>query len=69
LIYFVFNDDTYVISSIFACSTIIGELTAGVRFCWKKDRQDVIFRKNGKFPENTQKILFYQKPEEARRGA
>jgi hypothetical protein len=31
LIYFIFRDDTYVVSSVFACLMIIGELAAGVR--------------------------------------
>jgi hypothetical protein len=31
LIYFIFRDDTYVISSIFTCLMIIGELATGVR--------------------------------------
>ena len=48
LIYFVFRYDTFVISSIFACLMIIGELTIGGRILLKKDRQDTIFRKSNK---------------------
>jgi hypothetical protein len=36
LIYFIFRDDTYVISSVFTCLMIIGELTAGVRILLEK---------------------------------
>jgi hypothetical protein len=35
-------------------------------FCWKKDRQDTIFRKIGKFQKNTRKLYFarrLRKPE------
>jgi hypothetical protein len=36
-------------------------------FCWKKDYQDTIFRKIGKFQKNTRKLYFtrrLKKPEE-----
>jgi hypothetical protein len=36
MIYFIFRDDTYVVSSVFACSMIIGEFTAGVRILLEK---------------------------------
>jgi hypothetical protein len=36
LIYFIFRDDTYVVSSVFACLMIIGELAAGVRILLEK---------------------------------
>jgi hypothetical protein len=36
LIYFIFRDDTYVVSSVFACLIIIGELVAGVRILLEK---------------------------------
>jgi hypothetical protein len=36
LIYFIFRDDTYVVSFVFACLMIIGELATGVRFLLEK---------------------------------
>jgi hypothetical protein len=36
LIYFIFRDDTYVVSSVFACFMIVGELAAGVRILLEK---------------------------------
>jgi hypothetical protein len=36
LIYFIFRDDTYVVSSIFTCLMIIGQLTARVRILLEK---------------------------------
>jgi hypothetical protein len=36
LIYFIFRDDTYVVSSVFTCFMIIGELAAGVRILLEK---------------------------------
>jgi hypothetical protein len=67
LIYFIFKDDTYVISSIFTCSMIVGGFAAGVRILLEKDRQDTIFRKIRKILEKYQKIIFCQKTQEARR--
>jgi hypothetical protein len=68
LIYFIFRDDIYVVSSIFTCLMIIGGFDAGVRILLEKDRQDTIFWKIRKIPEKYQKIIFYQKTPEARRG-
>jgi hypothetical protein len=67
LIYFIFRDDTNVISSVFTCLMIIGGFAAGVRILLEKDRQDTIFRKIRKIPEKYQKIIFYQKTPETRR--
>jgi hypothetical protein len=67
LIYFIFRDDTYVISSVFTCLMIIGGFAAGVRILLEKDRQDTIFWKIRKIPEKFQEIIFYQKTLEARR--
>jgi hypothetical protein len=36
LIYFIFRDDTYVVSSVFTCLRIIGEFAAGVRILLEK---------------------------------
>jgi hypothetical protein len=67
LIYFIFRDDNYVVSSIFACLMIIGGFAARVRILLEKDHQDTIFRKIRKIPEKYQKNIFYQKTPEARR--
>jgi hypothetical protein len=40
LTYFVFRDDTYVVSSIFACLMIVGELAAGVRILLEKGESE-----------------------------
>jgi hypothetical protein len=66
LIYFIFRDDIYVISSIFTCLMIIGGFAAGVRILLEKDRQDTMFRKIRKFQKNTKKLYFarrLKKPE------
>jgi hypothetical protein len=54
LIYFIFRDDTYVVSSVFTYLMIVGGFAAGVRILLEKDRQDTIFQKIGtrKIPEN-----------------
>jgi hypothetical protein len=67
LIYFIFRDDTYVVSSIFTCLMIVGGFAAGVRIVLEKDYQDTIFRKIKKIPEKYQKIIFCRKTPEARR--
>src|SRR3954447_23936813 len=69
LIYFIFRDDTYVISSIFASLMIIGELTARVRILLEKGPSRHHISEEQQFPKNTQMFLFYQMPKEARRGA
>jgi hypothetical protein len=67
LIYFIFRDDTYVVSSVFACLMIVGGFVAGVRILLEKDRQDTIFQKIRKILEKYQKIIFCRKTQEARR--
>jgi hypothetical protein len=67
LIYFIFRDDTYVVSYVFTCLVIVGGFAAGVRILLEKDRQDTIFRKIRKIIEKYQKIIFCQKTQEARR--
>jgi hypothetical protein len=67
LIYFTFRDDTYVISSVFTCLMIIGGFTAGVRILLEKGPSRHHISKIRKIPEKYQKIIFYQKTEEARR--
>jgi hypothetical protein len=58
LIYFIFRDDTYVVSSVFTCLMIIGGFAAGVRILLEMDYQDTIFWKIGKFQKNTRKLYF-----------
>jgi hypothetical protein len=36
LIYFIFRDDTYVVSYVFTCLMIVGEFAAGVRILLEK---------------------------------
>ena len=69
LIYLVFRYDTYVISSIFACLMIIGELIIAVRILLEKGPSRYNIPEAQEFPENIQKFLFCQKMEEARRRA
>jgi hypothetical protein len=67
LIYFIFRDDTYVVSSVFTCLMIVGGFATGVRILLEKDHQDTIFQKIRKIPEKYQKIIFCRKTQEARR--
>jgi hypothetical protein len=67
LIYFIFRDDTYVISSIFACLMIIGEFTAGVRILLEKGPSRYNISEDQQLQENTQKFIFRRKTEVARR--
>jgi hypothetical protein len=46
LIYFIFRDDTYVVSSVFACLMIIGELAAGVRILLEKGKSRHLISKD-----------------------
>jgi hypothetical protein len=61
LIYFLFRDDTYVVSSVFACLMIIGELAAGVRILLEKGPSRHHISEDQQFQENTQKFIFHQK--------
>jgi hypothetical protein len=59
LIYFIFRDHTYVVSSVFTCLMIIGELATESGFCWKRDRQDTVFLKinnSREIPRNSYNI-------------
>jgi hypothetical protein len=67
LIYFIFRDDTYVISSIFAYLMIIGGFAVGVRILLEKGPSRHHISKIRKIPEKYQKIIFCRKTEEARR--
>jgi hypothetical protein len=68
LIYFIFRDDTYVVSSVFACLMIIGELAVGVRILLKKRPSRHHISEDQQFLENTQKFIYNQKTKVARRG-
>jgi hypothetical protein len=67
LIYFIFRDDTYVVSSIFTCLMIIGGFVAGVRILLEKGPSRHHILKIRKIPEKYHKIIFCRKTEEARR--
>jgi hypothetical protein len=70
LIYFIFRDDTYVVSSVFACLMIIGELAAGVRILLEKGPSRHHISEDRQFQENTQKFIFHQKtPEGESKGS
>ena len=45
LIYFIFGHNTYVISSILHVSSLLEDQAPEPGFCWKKHRQNAIFRK------------------------
>jgi hypothetical protein len=66
LIYFIFRDNTYVVSSVFTCLMIIGELTAGVRILLEKGPSRHHISEDQQFQENTQKFIFHRKTEVAR---
>jgi hypothetical protein len=67
LIYFIFRYDAYVISSVFACLMIIGELNAGVRILLEKRPSRHHISEDQQFQENIQKFIFRRKTEVARR--
>jgi hypothetical protein len=67
LIYFIFRDDTYVVSSIFTCLMIIGELAAGVRILLEKGPSRHHISEDQQFWRNTQKFIYYKKMKVARR--
>jgi hypothetical protein len=67
LIYFIFIDDTYVGFSILTCLMIIGELVAEVRILLEKGPSRHHISEDRQFQENTQKFIFHQKTEVARR--
>jgi hypothetical protein len=67
LIYFIFRDDTYVVSSIFTCLMIIGGFAAGGRILLEKGPSRHHVLEDQEILEKYQKIIFHQKTEEARR--
>jgi hypothetical protein len=67
LIYFIFRDDTYVVSSVFTCLMIIGELAAGVRILLGKRPSRHHISEDQQFQRNTQKFIYYEKTKVARR--
>jgi hypothetical protein len=68
LIYFIFRDDTYVVSSVFTCLIIIGGLAAGVRILVEKGPSRHHISEDQQFQENTQKFIYYKKTKVAKRG-
>jgi hypothetical protein len=67
LIYFTFRDDTYVVSSVFTCSMIIGGFAARVRILLEKGPSRHPISEDQKIPEKYHEIIFFQKTEEAER--
>jgi hypothetical protein len=67
LIYFIFRDGTYVISSVLACLMIIGGFAAGVRILLEKGPSRHHILKIRKILKKYQKIIFSQNTEEAGR--
>jgi hypothetical protein len=67
LIYFTFRDDSYIVSSVFTCLMIIGGFAAGVRILLEKGPSRYHVSEDQEILEKYQKIIFYQKTEEARR--
>jgi hypothetical protein len=67
LIYFIFRDNTYVVSSVFTCLMMIRGFAARVRILLEKGQSRHNISKMRKIPEKYQKIIFYQKTEEAGR--
>jgi hypothetical protein len=67
LIYFISRGDTYVVSSIFTCLLIIGELVAGVRILLEKGPSRHHIFEDQQFRRNIQKFIYYQKTKVARR--
>jgi hypothetical protein len=66
--YFIFRDNTYVVSSVFTCLVIIGGLAAGVRILLEKGPSRHHISEDQQFQENTQKFIYYQKMKVAKRG-
>jgi hypothetical protein len=64
--YFIFRDDTYVISYVFTCLMIIGGFPAGVRILLEKGPSRHHILKIRKILEKYQKIIFSQKTQAAR---
>jgi hypothetical protein len=67
LIYFIFRDDTYVISFVFTCLMIIGGFAARVRILLEKGPSRHHILKIRKILGKYQKIMFSPKTQEARR--
>jgi hypothetical protein len=68
LIYFIFRGDTYVVSVVFACLMINGELAARVRILLEKRPSRHHISEDQQFQENMQKFIYYQKRKVAKRG-
>jgi hypothetical protein len=66
LIYFIFRDDTYIVSSVFTCLMIIGELAVGVRILLEKGPSRHHISEDQQFQRNIHKFIYYQKTKVAR---
>jgi hypothetical protein len=62
-----FRDDTYVVSSVFTCLMIIRGFAVRVRILLEKGLSRHHILEDQEIPKKYQKIIFYQKTEEARR--
>ena len=69
LIYFIFGHNTYVISSILHDSWLLEDRAPEPGFCWKKHRQNAIFRKINCGREFYQKSYFSRWRREPEGGA
>jgi hypothetical protein len=58
LIYFIFRDDTYVVSSVFTCLMIIGGFAAGVRILLENGPSRHHISEDQEIPEKYQKLYF-----------
>jgi hypothetical protein len=67
LIYFIFRDDTNVVSSVFTCLMIIGELAAGVKILLEKGPSGHHISEDQQFQENNLKFIFHHMTKVARR--
>jgi hypothetical protein len=67
MIYFIFRDDTYIVSSVFTCLMIMGGFAARVRILLEKGPSRHHISEDQEILEKYQKIIFRQKTEGARR--
>jgi hypothetical protein len=68
LIYFIFRDDTYVISSVFTCLMIIGGFAARVRILLEKGLSRHHISEDQEIPEKYQKIIFTKRLKKSEGG-
>jgi hypothetical protein len=66
LIYFIFRDNTYVVSSVFTCLMIIGGFAAGVRILLEKGPSR--HHEDQEIPKNPRKLYFARRLKEPEGG-